>query len=143
MICEELKSDGFTPPRRVTITLEGSYVGVAATSGGHIVGSAAYFRAHPDDVGAMVHETVHVVQGYRGGNNPPWLVEGIADYIRFFKYEPGKLGRIDPGRARYDGSYRVTAAFLAYLAEKYDKGSWASSTGGCARGSTRSRCSRG
>jgi hypothetical protein len=71
----------------------------------------------------MVHETVHCVQRYRrGGNrNPGWLVEGIADYIRFFKYEPGKLGRINPDRARYDGSYRVTAAFLAYVTEKYDK----------------------
>jgi hypothetical protein len=47
-------------------------------------------------------------------------VEGIADYIRFFKYEPGKLGRISPSRARYNGSYRVSAAFLAYLVEKYD-----------------------
>jgi hypothetical protein len=48
-------------------------------------------------------------------------VEGIADYERFFKYEPGKLGPVNPNRARYDGSYRVTAAFLAYLIEKHDK----------------------
>jgi hypothetical protein len=69
----------------------------------------------------MVHETAHVVQNYRTRNNPGWLVEGIADYVRFFKYEPGKLGRISPNRARYNGSYRVTAAFLAYVADKYDK----------------------
>jgi hypothetical protein len=48
-------------------------------------------------------------------------VEGIADYLRFFKYEPGKLGRINPRRARYNGSYRVSAAFLAYVTEKYDQ----------------------
>jgi hypothetical protein len=121
MINEELKSDGYRPPRRVLLTLKKSYRGVAATGGGRITGSVSYFKSHPDDVGAMVHETVHVVQNYRTRNNPSWLVEGVADYIRFFKYEPGKLGRIDPRRARYDGSYRVSAAFLAYLTEKYDK----------------------
>src|SRR5262249_35793740 len=80
-----------------------------------------YFKSHPNDFGAMVHETVHVVQSYGGRRLPGWLVEGIADYERFFKYEPGKLGPIDARLARYDGSYRVTAAFLAYLTEKYDR----------------------
>lgn len=120
MINEELQVDRFQPPHRVPLRLR-IMDGVAYTSDGKITGSVAYFKRHPDDIGAMVHETVHVVQSYRVPDNPGWLVEGIADYIRFFKYEPGKLGRITPQRARYDGSYRVTAAFLAYLTEKYDK----------------------
>jgi hypothetical protein len=120
MINEELKDDRFQPPRRVRMKLK-KMRGVAYTSGGEITGSVEYFKRHPDDFGAMVHETVHVVQSYRLPGNPGWLVEGIADYVRFFKYEPGKLGRIDPQRARYDGSYRVTAAFLAYVTDKYDK----------------------
>jgi hypothetical protein len=120
MINEELKDEGYQPPRRVRMTLK-KMDGVAYASGGRITGSAQYFKNHPDDFGAMVHETVHVVQSYRVRGNPGWLVEGIADYIRFFKYEPGKLGRLSARRARYDGSYRVTAAFLAYLTEKYDK----------------------
>lgn len=103
------------------MTLSKGYNGVAATGGGRITGSVKYFKAHPDDFGAMVHETVHVVQSYRGRGNPGWLVEGIADYERFFKYEPGKLGPLNPNRARYDDSYRVTAAFLAYVTEKHDK----------------------
>ena len=119
-INEELKSPRFQPPRRVRMTLK-KMNGVAYTSGGAITGSVAYFKRNDDDFGAMVHETVHVVQSYRLPGNPGWLVEGIADYVRFFKYEPGKLGRLDPKRSRYDGSYRVTAAFLAYLTEKYDK----------------------
>jgi hypothetical protein len=121
MICEELKSDGFRPRSTITMTLKKDYNGVAQAAGGRITGSVKYFKAHPDDVGAMVHETVHCVQVYRTRNNPGWLVEGIADYVRFFKYEPGKIGPINANRARYDGSYRVTAAFLAYLTEKYDK----------------------
>ena len=120
MINEELKSEGFKPPAVISMTLKKSYRGVAETGGRRITGSVDYFTRNPEDVGAMVHETVHVVQSYRRGNNPSWLVEGIADYVRFFKFEPGKLGRI-PNRAQYNGSYRVSAAFLAYLTEKYDK----------------------
>jgi hypothetical protein len=104
----------------VRISLKSNYRGVAAASRGRIDGSAKYFKDHPDDVGAMIHETAHIVQRYRGGDHPSWLVEGVADYIRFFKYEPGKLGPIDADRAHYNGSYRVSAAFLAYLAERYD-----------------------
>jgi hypothetical protein len=120
MINEVLRDERFQPPHRVPMRLR-IMDGVAYASGGRITGSVAYFKRRPDDFGAMVHETVHIVQSYRVRGNPGWLVEGIADYVRFFKYEPGKIGRIVPHRARYDGSYRVTAAFLAYLTEKYDK----------------------
>lgn len=121
MINEELKSDGYKPPRLIWMALKTDYRGVAATGGDHIVGAVKFFQEHPDDVGAMVHETVHVVQHYRGRRNPGWLVEGVADYVRFFKFEPGNLGPIDARRAHYNGSYRVSAAFLAYLVETYDK----------------------
>jgi hypothetical protein len=120
LINEELKSDGYRPPARITMTLRKDYRGVAATSGTRITGSVKFFTDHPDDVGAMVHETTHVVQRYRSRDNPGWLVEGVADYVRFFKFEPGNLGRINPRTAHYNSSYRVTAAFLAYLVEKYD-----------------------
>jgi hypothetical protein len=121
MINEQLKSDGFKPPTVVTLALKSEYRGVAYASGSRITGSVKYFQDHPNDVGAMVHETVHVVQHYNGRRNPGWLVEGVSDYIRFFKFEPGKIGRINPERAHYNGAYRVTAAFLAYTSEKYDK----------------------
>ncbi len=121
MINQQLKSAGYHPPRQVTMTISKTYVGVAATSGSKIVGAVKWFKAHPDDVGAMVHETVHVVQHYRGRGNPGWLVEGVADYVRFFHYEPGHLGPIDAQRSHYNGSYRVTAAFLNYCLQKYDK----------------------
>lgn len=121
MINEELQSTGFKPRTTITMTLKNDYNGVAMAGGGRITGSVKFFKAHPEDVGAMVHETVHCVQQYRSRNNPGWLVEGIADYVRFFKYEPGKLKPLSPMRARYNGSYKVTAAFLAYLTEKHDK----------------------
>lgn len=120
MICNELQSEGFKPLTVIRMTLKNDYNGVAAAGGGRITGSVKYFKGHLDDIGAMVHETVHCVQLYRGRGNPGWLVEGVADYIRFFKYEPGKIGRLNPERAKYDASYRTTAAFLAYVTDKYD-----------------------
>jgi hypothetical protein len=121
MINEQLKSDGYKPPRLISMALKSDYKGVAECSGDHIVGAVKFFKEHPEDVGAMVHETTHVVQHYRSRRNPGWLVEGVCDYVRFFKFEPGNLGPIDAKRAHYNGSYRVSAAFLAYLVEKYDK----------------------
>jgi hypothetical protein len=121
MICEELKSDGFTPRTTISMTLKKDYKGVAMAGGGRITGSVSYFKSHPKDVGAMIHETVHCVQSYRTRGNPGWLVEGIADYVRFFKFEPGNIGKLNTEKARYNGSYRVTAAFLAYVSDKHDK----------------------
>ena len=48
-------------------------------------------------------------------------MQGIADYVRFFKYEPGTLGPIDPERDRYNSDSRKAAMFLAFLADHYDK----------------------
>src|SRR5215203_3349463 len=56
MICEELKSDGFKPRTTITMTLKNDYKGVAMAGGGRITGSVKYFKDHPADVGAMVHE---------------------------------------------------------------------------------------
>ncbi len=120
-INDELRSEGYKPARKITMTLSSRYKGVAEAGGGRITGSVKFFKDHPDDLGAMIHETTHIVQRYRGRGNPGWLVEGVADYVRFFVYEPGNIGRIDPERARYNGSYRTSAAFLAYLTEKYDR----------------------
>jgi len=119
-ICNLLASDGSKPPTQIKMTLKNDYKGVAAAGGGKITGSVQYFKDHPADIGAMVHETVHCVQNYRARNLPGWLVEGVADYIRFWHYEPGKAGKLAPEKARYDGSYRTTAAFLAYVTDKYE-----------------------
>jgi hypothetical protein len=120
-INEALKSDGFKPRTQVAMTLRADYKGVAAAGNGRITGSVKYFKDRPADVGAMVHETVHIVQSYRGRGNPGWLVEGIADWYRFFLYEPENIGRLNVDRARYDASYRVSARFLDYVTQKYDK----------------------
>jgi hypothetical protein len=47
----------------------------------------------------------------------------MADYLRWFKYEPIPTGtRPDnPAEARYTDSYRTTAGFLNFVVETHDK----------------------
>ena len=96
---------------------------VANTLGSTIKGNAAWLGRELDReaVGAMVHECVHVVQRY-AVYEPGWLTEGIADYIRWFLFEPQSHGadrhwmrRVDVAQRRHDASYRTTANFLSWV----------------------------
>lgn len=88
---------------------------------GAIVVSAQWLRNNPKDTDLVTHELMHVVQSYPGGQ-PGWLVEGIADYVRW------RYGRDNNGanwalpnyssNQRYTDSYRVTGRFLAWLERK-------------------------
>ncbi len=121
IIAEMLKSDGFTPAAEVKLVFKKDMKGVAHTSGATITIAADWVKKHPDDRGMVVHELTHVIQDYpRPGNG--WLVEGIADYVRFFHFEPkARLDAIDPARQSYRDGYRVTAAFLAWIEKTHDK----------------------
>lgn len=126
-IVDLLPSEGYTAPRRFTIVFHKDMRGVANTGGTRVNCAGDWFMRNLDGeaAGAVVHEMVHVVQQYgraRGRNrNPGWMVEGVADYIRWFLYEPqDKRPRVNPSRANYTDSYRTTAAFLNYLVAKHD-----------------------
>jgi hypothetical protein len=148
-ICEMLPSDGYTPPKSFSVVLRPER-GVAATGGTRVSANSDWLKRelNREAVGAIVHEEVHVVQqyGYGGARrraattqpagaparrpttrpvgNPGWLVEGVADYIRWWYYEPDSPRRYPnpKGRnTRYDGSYTITANFLHWVAGKYDK----------------------
>ncbi len=63
----------------------------------------------------LSHELCHVIQSYPN-YKAGWLVEGIADYVRFFQFEPEtKIAPPDPKKSKYTDSYRTTAAFLDYV----------------------------
>jgi hypothetical protein len=114
-----LYQDGFIPPNMVNMVFADGD-GVAATGGGVMTINAKWCRAHPDDTGLTVHEMTHVVQAYPN-YDPVWLVEGIADYVRWVRFEPKNFQyRIDPKKSTYHDSYRTTAAFLGYCALHYD-----------------------
>jgi len=116
-----LPSHGFTAPKSFSITFSKEMQGVASTTGTSITGAESWYRKNLENgaAGSIVHEMIHVVQQYGDGPQPGWLVEGVADYIRFYCYEPQTHGAdIQPrniATARYDNSYRVTANFLNWV----------------------------
>jgi hypothetical protein len=115
VIAARLATDGFTPPRQFTIVFR-EMKGVANTARDRITVSAAYARAHPDDLGMIAHELTHVIQRYPRGAGPGWLTEGIADYVRYYVVEPGsKRARFNADRSNYDSGYQASAGFLNYL----------------------------
>ena len=132
-----LPSKGYEAPKSFTILCKPLKQGGAPAMAGNreITCNSNWFMKNlrGEAGGAVVHEMVHLVQRYgeaRRNNpnatrNPGWLVEGIADYIRWFLYEPQKNGaHIGPNRAdkvNYDGSYRTTANFINWVSLKYDK----------------------
>jgi len=121
VIADLLKSDGFTPPAEVRLVFK-NMRGIAYTSGNTITISARWIQRHPEDFGMVIHELTHVVQDYRRpGRRPGWLVEGIADYVRFFHYEPQTKLKVNPKRANYKQGYRTAAAFLAWIEKTHDK----------------------
>ncbi|MGE5609035.1 MAG: basic secretory protein-like protein [Bacillota bacterium] len=121
LIVDRLKQDGFTAPRQVNIIFKREMKDPAATGGSNIFCAAWHFKDHPDDLGAIVHELAHVAQSYPQ-YDPVWLVEGIADYVRFWIYEPiEKRPRFDPKTIDYRKGYQCVGGFLAWLEEHYDR----------------------
>jgi hypothetical protein len=119
-IVEILGAQKATPLKNVTIYMDTQMDIPAATGGDTIHVSVRYVEKHPDDTGMIVHELTHAVQGYPK-YDPVWLVEGIADYVRFFHYEPeAKRPHPNPAKAHCRDSYRVTGAFLDWACRTYD-----------------------
>lgn len=91
-------------------------------SGEEISISAEWVRKHPDDFGMVIHEMTHAIQQYPSNKvDTGWLVEGIADYIRWWRYEPeAPRSRINFEKATFRDAYRTTAYWLAWTSKKYD-----------------------
>jgi hypothetical protein len=127
-LCEEnypkikqILSDGKSqPPYQIIFKQKQANPG--ETRGSVVYLSSEWFVAHPDDLGAIVHEIAHVVQGYPSGQ-PFWLVEGIGDYVRY------KLGfqnswsypHCGVGSESYDSGYWCSAAFLMFIEKNYNQ----------------------
>lgn len=122
MIVHTLGAEKNYVPAKVTIHITYGYDGVAGTANDNTDVSAKYALRRPDDIpGVIVHEFAHVVQHYTH-DVPGWLVEGIADYVRWFNYEPeNKRPHPRPDRADARGSYQTTAAFLNWAVRNYDR----------------------
>jgi hypothetical protein len=132
--------DGYTPPdtinftMKLATTLPGHAQGVPAfASGNNVTLNANFMRDQQggEAIGCAIHEIVHVVQfgspggSTRGRRPPTWVTEGVADYIRWFLFEPQAKGaeitQRNFGSASYDSSYRITANFYDFVIKKYEK----------------------
>jgi hypothetical protein len=125
-ITHELTGKAFKPYSKIRLVIKKEISAPAWAAGGEITISGKWITEHPDDLGMIIHELTHVLQSYPGFEGKPgWLVEGIADYTRWWKYEPelhATRGRTKPdfSKANYTDSYRTTAVWLAYISKKYD-----------------------
>ena len=113
-----LASNDFVPPNAVNVVFKDDKgLPPGMNGGGVMTVDAKWARAHPEDTGLTVHEMAHSVQA---GGSPGWLVEAVADYVRWIEFEPQNFTyRIDP-KAKPQQPYRVGAAFLAWTENHYD-----------------------
>lgn len=107
-------------PQTVYLVIDTHGDGIAGTANRRIEVNGDYVRKNPKDIGLVVHELTHVVQAYQG-DGPGWLTEGIADWVRWFHYEPtSKRPHPKVGRVDYQHGYQDAAAFLYWASDHYN-----------------------
>lgn len=136
-IVDMLPSEGFEATDVVLLEFRDDMGGTPAYAAGNRVAmNVAWFRRQlaGEALGCVVHELVHVVQAYQRARftnrrprpTPGWVTEGVADYVRWFLYEPetggAALTRRNIDRARHDASYRVSANFIDWVVGQHDEG---------------------
>ncbi len=88
MVAHLLGADERSLPKQVTILITyRMQTKEAGAVGDEIKVNAQYARNHRTELRLIVHELTHIVQRYPG-DPPMWLLEGIADYVRYYHYEP-------------------------------------------------------
>ena len=94
---------------------------LALTHGRSIFLNSEWFKKHPDDYGTIVHEIAHAVMDIQVAiEEEKWIIEGLADYVRYILGYPSKTG----GLPKYDAKrlfkgYQYTAHFFLWLRERY------------------------
>lgn len=122
-IARLLATDAFQPPSELALIFKRELSAPAVRTHEGIFISIPWITAHPDDFGMLVHELTHAIQDYPAAiRNAGWLVEGIADYVRYWHYEPElERPRLDPAKAHYRDGYGTSASFLAWLVARHDR----------------------
>jgi hypothetical protein len=122
VLCKFLSTEGWAPPEVVRLVIKTDMKVPGSTSGSTISISDDWIAKHPEDFGMVIHELVHVAQRYPVSHkNAGWLIEGIADYLRYWKYESERPKRKMRENAGYRDGYYTSASFLAWIVWKYDR----------------------
>lgn len=98
-ISQFLNGPEANPPRTINFNFQKGLPAPALTGGDTINVNVDYINSNPTDIGMMIHEYTHIIQGYPGnqvGYDAGWLTEGIADYVRYIYYEPNPTNAVDP-----------------------------------------------
>lgn len=110
--------------RTVKFFIDPTYTGVAETGDGVARYNPEWLKKNPEDIDVVTHEIMHIVQDYRF-DNPGWLTEGIADYVRYVYGINNVKSKwiLPPYRSNqsYTNAYRVTARFLVWLEREKNK----------------------
>ena len=110
-------SQGWKPYGKVTFEYKDGISCPAYAAGPRVTIQRKWLKENPGDIGCVIHELMHVVQGgYR--RTPDWITEGVADYVRWYIFEPESRGcemDVRNDDVRFNGSYRVSANFLNYV----------------------------
>ena len=114
-------------PKRVTMTIDPAYDGVAYTINNAVTISSVWVLQNQKDVNVVTHEVTHVAQQYNSaGYTPSWLVEGIAEYSRNkFGVDNAAVGWYIPDytqNEKYTDGYTTVARFLLWAEAKYKPG---------------------
>lgn len=110
-IAELLFVEQYSP--EILVGFSGDPAFIAGTAGHAVTIGVAYFKTHSDweNDGAMVHEFAHVVQNYpRYDDETGWLVEGLADFVRF---KLGFFENLPQGNPK--NGYQEAAHFFLHL----------------------------
>ncbi|MFD2743757.1 basic secretory protein-like protein [Sphingobacterium populi] len=112
--------------KEVYITIDTTYDGVAYAHNGKIVIAQAWMEKMPEDIDVVTHEVMHIVQAYPARSGPGWLVEGIADYVRYKYGVNNEAGNWSLPALKddhhYKSSYRISARFLDWIENNKKKG---------------------
>jgi len=113
-ISDHIAYPRYTPPLEATLKLDSTLSVPAKTSGTTVHLSTSYFRAHPDDIGAVIHELAHVAS--TTANYQRWEDESIADWIRLKIYRDPKFASYRlSSHSFYDQGYMPGARMLSYI----------------------------
>ena len=119
---EMFPSDGWKPFKKLTFRYEEGIDCAAYTVKSEVTLNPKWIKENPGDVGCAVHELFHVIQDGGYCKSPGWLTEGIADYARWYLFEPESHGcdmDVTASKVRYNDAYRVSANFLNFVESRH------------------------
>lgn len=122
-VARMLATENFKSPEQLVVHFKNELRVPAYRTPEGLFISVAWIKRRPDDFGMVIHEMTHAIQDYRRTpRSAGWLVEAIADYIRYWHYEPeAPHPRFDPAKATWRDAYTAAPHFLAWLVHKYDR----------------------